>query len=258
VIIMPGRLNKKVAIVTGIASGIGRGVAALFAREGASVVGVDLNVEGARLAAEEARQGGGSIDVQAPVDLLQEETVEMLMADAADRYGGIDILVNAAAVAEFAWIQEMTRAQWQKTLSGELDTVFLCCRAVWPHLIKRDGGSIINFGSVAAYASTRMLPSLAHSAGKGGVKAMTLQLAMEGASHGIRANSISPGLIVSDATRAAFAANPGFKEEIERKVMLKRLGQPQDVAWAAVYLASEESSWVTGSDFVVDGGMRAW
>ncbi|HEV7443664.1 MAG TPA: SDR family oxidoreductase, partial [Steroidobacteraceae bacterium] len=86
----------------------------------------------------------------------------------------------------------------------------------------------------------------------------TLQLAMEGASHGIRANSISPGLIVSDATRAAFAANPGFKEEIERKVMLKRLGQPQDVAWAAVYLASEESSWVTGSDFVVDGGMRAW
>ena len=127
---MPGRLNKKVAIVTGIASGIGRGVAALFAREGASVVGVDLNVEGARLAAEEARQGGGSIDVQAPVDLLQEETVEMLMADVADRYGGIDILVNAAAVAEFAWIQEMTRAQWQKTLSGELDIVFLCCRAV--------------------------------------------------------------------------------------------------------------------------------
>lgn len=255
---MPGRLNKKVAIVTGIASGIGRGVAALFAREGASVVGVDLNVEGARLAAEEARLGGGSIDVQAPVDLLQEETVEMLMADVADRYGGIDILVNAAAVAEFAWIQEMTRAQWQKTLSGELDIVFLCCRAIWPHLIKRGGGSIINFGSVAAYASTRMLPSLAHSAGKGGVKAMTLQLAMEGASHGIRANSISPGLIVSDATRAAFAANPGFKEEIERKVMLKRLGQPQDVAWAAVYLASEESSWVTGSDFVVDGGMRAW
>jgi len=196
--------------------------------------------------------------VQAPVDLLKEPEVEKLMADVADRYGGIDILVNAAAVAEFAWIQEMTRAQWQKTLSGELDTVFLCCRAIWPYLIKRGGGSIINFGSVAAYASTRMLPSLAHSAGKGGVKAMTLQLAMEGGPHGIRANSISPGLIVSDATRAAFAANPGFKEEIERQVMIKRLGQPEDVAWAAVYLASEESSWVTGSDFVIDGGMRAW
>jgi NAD(P)-dependent dehydrogenase (short-subunit alcohol dehydrogenase family) len=255
---MPGRLNNKVAIVSGIASGIGRGVAAVFAREGASVVGVDLNVEGAISAGEEARQGSRGIDVQAPVDLLQEEAVEKLMADVAKRHGGIDVLVNAAAVAEFAWIQDMTRAQWQKTLSGELDIVFLCCRAVWPHLIKRGGGSIINFGSVAAHASTRMLPSLAHSAGKGGVKAMTLQLAMEGAPHGIRANSISPGLIVSDATRAAFAANPGFKEEIERQVMIKRLGRPEDVAWAAVYLASEESSWVTGSDFVIDGGMRAW
>lgn len=255
---MPGRLTNKVAIVSGIASGIGRGVASLFAREGASVVGVDRNVEGAMSAAEEARKLNGSIDVQAPVDLLQEEGIEKLMAYVAKGYGGIDILVNAAAVAEFAWIQDMTRAQWQKTLSGELDIVFLCCRAAWPYLLERGGGSIINFGSVAAYASTRMLPSLAHSAGKGGVKAMTLQLAMEGAPHGIRANSISPGLIVSDATRAAFAGNPGFQQEIERKVMLKRLGQPEDVAWAAVYLASEESSWVTGADFVVDGGMRAW
>ena len=255
---MPDRLKNKVAVVTGIASGIGRGVAAVFAREGASVVGVDLNVEGATAAAEEARQGSGGIDMQAPVDLLKEPEVEKLMSYVAERYGGIDILVNAAAVAEFAWIQEMTRAQWQKTISGELDIVFLSCRAAWPHLIKRGGGSVINFGSVAAHAATRMLPSLAHSAGKGGVKAMTLQLAMEGAPHDIRANSISPGLIVSDATRGAFAANPGFKEEIERQVMIKRLGRPEDVAWAAVYLASEDSSWVTGSDFVVDGGMRAW
>ena len=255
---MAGRLSSKVAIVTGIASGIGRGIAALFAREGARVVGVDRNVEGALAAAEEARNGSEGIDVQAPVDLLQEEEIEKLMSDVVKRHGGIDILVNAAAVAEFAWIQDMTRAQWQKTISGELDIVYLSCRAVWPHLLKRGGGSIINFGSVAAYASTRMLPALAHAAGKGGVKAMTLQLAMEGAPHGVRANSISPGLIVSDATRGAFAANPGFKEEIERKVMLKRLGQPEDVAWAAVYLASDESSWVTGSDFVIDGGMRAW
>jgi NAD(P)-dependent dehydrogenase (short-subunit alcohol dehydrogenase family) len=255
---MPGRLSNKVAIVSGIASGIGRGVATVFAREGASVVGVDLNVAGAMTAANEARQQNANIDVQAPVNLLDEEAIAKLMTDIVSRYGGIDILVNAAAVAEFAWIEQMTRAQWQKTLCGELDIVFLSCRAVWPHLIKRGGGSIINFGSVAAHAATRNLPSLAHSAGKGGVKAMTLQLAMEGAPHGIRANSISPGLIVSDATRAAFAENPGFKEEIERQVMIKRLGQPEDVAWGAVYLASDESSWVTGSDFVIDGGMRAW
>src|SRR6202012_3092357 len=129
-------------------------------------------------------------------------------------------------------------AQWKKTLVGELDVVFLACKAVWPYFIKRGGGSIINFASANAYVALPGSPALAHCAGKGGVLAMTRQLAMEGAPHGIRANTISPGLIVTGATRPVLE-NPGFHENVMNKLMLKRLGQPEDVAWCATYLASD-------------------
>ncbi|PZV38797.1 oxidoreductase [Mesorhizobium kowhaii] len=255
---MAGRLKDKVAVVTGIASGIGSGTAITFASEGATVVGVDINVDGATQVASIARDRGLDFDLRTPVDLLDEDAVHELMKTTAERYGGIDILVSAAAVVEFAWTPDMTLAQWRKTMVGELDIVFLSCRAVWPHLVRRGGGAIINFASVAAHQATRTLPAIAHAAGKGGIHAMTKQLAMEGAPHQIRANSLSPGLIVSDATQAAFAQNPGFREAIDAKVMLGRLGRPEDVAWAATFLASDEASWITGSDLVVDGGMTAW
>ncbi|MFM0175656.1 SDR family NAD(P)-dependent oxidoreductase [Paraburkholderia sediminicola] len=255
---MSDRLKGKVTVVTGIASGIGSGIALAFASEGAQVVGVDLNVAGAQAVAAKARERGFEISVEAPVNLLNENECQELMEGTASHYGGVDVLVNAAAVVEFAWIDEMTLAQWRKTIAGELDIVFLPCQAAWPHLLKRGRGSIINFASVAAHQATKALPAVAHAAGKGGIRAMTKQLAMEGARHGIRANSVSPGLIVSDATRAAFEQNPEFRKVIEDKIMLDRLGQPEDIAWAAVYLASDEASWVTGSDFVIDGGMTSW
>lgn len=255
---MSGRLAGKVAVVAGIGSGIGQGTALCFAAEGAMVIGTDINPDSAGATAALAHEQGHTIDVQAPLDMLDPQAVEALMFGAAERHGGIDILVNAAAVVEFAWVPSMTLEQWRRTMVGELDIVFLSCRAVWPHLIKRGGGAIINFGSIAAYGATKSLPAIAHSAGKGGVRAMTKQLAMEGAPHHIRANSISAGLIDSGSTREALDRVPGFRQAVEDKVMLDRLGRPEDAAWAATYLVSDEATWVTGADFVIDGGMNAW
>jgi NAD(P)-dependent dehydrogenase (short-subunit alcohol dehydrogenase family) len=179
------------------------------------------------------------------------------MDGAAERHGGLHVVLNAAAMAVFKWIEEMSYEEWRFTLTGELDTVFLACRAAWPHMKASGGASIINFASANAYVALEGSPALAHCAGKGGVLAMTRQLAMEGAPHGIRANTISPGMIVTGAT-APVLQQPGFKEQVLARAMIKRLGEPSDIAWCATYLASDESRHVTGADFSVDAGATAW
>jgi NAD(P)-dependent dehydrogenase (short-subunit alcohol dehydrogenase family) len=143
-------------------------------------------------------------------------------------------------------------------LTGELDSVFLMTRALWPQLKASGKASIINFASANARQALEGSPALAHTAGKGGVLAMTRQLAMEGALHGIRANTISPGFIQTAATKAHLAADPSFKDAVLAKNMIKRLGTPEDIAWCATWLASDEASYVTGGDFPVDAGATAW
>jgi NAD(P)-dependent dehydrogenase (short-subunit alcohol dehydrogenase family) len=257
--VLSNRLQSKVAVVTGIGSGIGQGCALMFARHGASVLGCDIDVEAAERAVMHAKQEGLPVQSMHPCDMSVPADVERLMSAAAERFGGIDILVNAAAFGAFAWIQDMDyRQQWKKTLVGELDVVFLACQAVWPHFIKRGAGSIINFASANAHVALPGSPALAHCAGKGGVLAMTRQLAMEGAPHGIRANTISPALVVTSATQPVLDNVPGFKETVMQKLMIKRLGQPEDIGWCATYLASDESGWVTAADFRIDGGSTAW
>jgi NAD(P)-dependent dehydrogenase (short-subunit alcohol dehydrogenase family) len=254
---LSNRLAGKVALVTGIGSGIGKGCALMFARHGAQVMGCDIQEATAEETLAIASRENLPIASIHPCDLTDPTDVRRLLDATIDRYSGIDILLNAAAFGAFAWIEEMDFVtQWKATLSGELDVVFLACKAAWPHLIKRGGGSIINFASANAYVALPGSPALAHCAGKGGVLAMTRQLALEGARHGIRANTISPGMIVTGATKPVLA-KPGFEENIMSRLMLKRLGQPEDVAWCATFLASDESSWVTGADFSVDGGATA-
>jgi NAD(P)-dependent dehydrogenase (short-subunit alcohol dehydrogenase family) len=257
--VLSNRLQSKVAVVTGIGSGIGQGCALMFARHGATVLGCDIDVEAAERAVTLAKQEDLPVHSMHPCDMSVPADVERLMSAAAERFGGIDILVNAAAFGAFAWIQDMDyRQQWKKTLVGELDVVFLACQAAWPHFIKRGAGSIINFASANAHVALPGSPALAHCAGKGGVLAMTRQLAMEGAAHGIRANTISPALVVTSATQPVLDNVPGFKETVMQKLMIKRLGQPEDIGWCATYLASDESSWVTAADFRIDGGSTAW
>jgi NAD(P)-dependent dehydrogenase (short-subunit alcohol dehydrogenase family) len=234
------RLAGKVAVVTGAANGIGRGCAELFAREGATVIGVDRE----------------------QCDLTDEAAVGALFAQISAEHGRIDVLVNAAAFAHFAWIEDLTYAQWKETLTGELDIVFLATKAAWPWLkasgINGHGASVINFASANARHALEGSPALAHCAGKGGVLAMTRQLAMEGAPHGIRANTIAPGFIRTAATERHLDTDPGFEQQVLAKNMLKRLGEPIDIAWCAVWLASDEARYVTGADIPVDAGATAW
>ncbi|WP_085318326.1 SDR family NAD(P)-dependent oxidoreductase [Derxia lacustris] len=252
------RLAGKVAVVTGIGSGIGRGIALMFARQGARVVGCDIDAAALAATLATAKTEGLDLQGHAALDLTVEGGADRLMAAAVARHGGIDILVNAAAFCVFEPVDRMSLDGWRNSLRGELDIVFLACRAAWPHLVARGGGAILNFASVNAYMALDGSAAVAHCAGKGGVLAMTRQLAMEGGPHGIRANTISPGFIVTGATRRHLDAVPTLVDEVLRKKMIRRVGQPDDIAWAATFLCSDEASWVTASDFGVDGGARAW
>lgn len=251
------RLAGKVALVTGIGGGIGKGCGLGFAEQGARVIGCDINAEAAKATEAEARAQGWDMTILAPIDMTSEADVKKLVAFAIETHGRLDILLNAAATAVFAWIEEMTLADWKKTLQGELDVVFLACKEAWPHLKQSGAASIINFASANAYMALDGSPALAHCAGKGGVLAMTRQLAMEGGPHNIRANTISPGLIVTPATSPVIA-DPKFLERVLTKKMIKRVGQPKDIAMCAIYLASDEAGWVTASDVSIDGGATAW
>ncbi|MFC3531233.1 SDR family NAD(P)-dependent oxidoreductase [Vogesella facilis] len=254
-----GRLAGKVAIVTGSGSGIGRGCALMFAREGARVVGADIDAAAAQDTVRLAAAEGLHIDSLQPCDLTDPAQVQALVDFTVARHGGLDVLVNAGAFGAFKWIEDMDyHADWKRTLSGELDVVFLPCQAAWPQLKARGGGAIINFASANAHGAFKPLPALAHCAGKGGVLAMTRQLAMEGGAHGIRANTISPALIETSATRIPLSTIPGFRDAVLDKTMIKRLGQPEDIGWCAIFLASDEASWITGADIPVDGGSTAW
>ncbi len=253
-----GRLADKIAVVTGAANGIGEGCARMFAQAGAHVIGCDIDETAARAAIARAADNGIVLDIIAPCDLTDEHAVLETVDAIGAAHGRIDILVNAAAMATFNWIEDLSFANWRRTLTGELDIVFLMTRAAWPYLKASGAASIVNFASANAYHALAGSPALAHCAGKGGVLAMTRQLAMEGAAHRIRANTISPGFIQTAATAAHLAADPGFEQQVLVKNMVKRLGTPEDIAYCATWLASDEASYVTGADIAVDAGATAW
>jgi NAD(P)-dependent dehydrogenase (short-subunit alcohol dehydrogenase family) len=251
------RLAGKVALVTGIGSGIGKASALLFARQGARVYGSDIDLDTAQTTAAQAAEAGFPFAGVSKVDLAREEEIRQWVAQAGLAEGGVDVLLNVAADVRWGWIADVTRADFRYTLEMVVDIVFVACQAVWPQMQQRGGGSIITISSANAHQALKGSPALAYVAGKGAVNAMTRQLAMEGAPLGIRANSIAPGLIVSKGTRDVLA-DPARAEQLRQGHMIDRLGQPEDIAWAALYLASDESSWVTASDLRVDGGATQW
>jgi NAD(P)-dependent dehydrogenase (short-subunit alcohol dehydrogenase family) len=251
------RWQGRVVVVTGSGSGIGKECALRFAREGATVIGADLDSHAAQQTIDEAAAESLTIVGVHPVDLTTPAGAAVV-ADAAEPYGHVNVLINAAASAVFAWIEELSYDDWRTTLAAEIDSVFLVTQALWSLMRSADECSIINFASANAHVALAGSGALAHCAGKGGVMAMTRQLAMEGGPHNIRANTISPALILTTATRAHLESVPELRARILEKMMIKRLGETSDVANLAVFLASEESSWITASDFRLDGGATAW
>jgi NAD(P)-dependent dehydrogenase (short-subunit alcohol dehydrogenase family) len=255
---MSGRLKGKIALVTGVGGGIGKGCALRFAEQGAIVIGADINRDMAEQTAAEARDRGLTIDIVAPCDLTVAADVQRYVEAAGQRHGRIDILLNAAAIPpHMASVAAMDYAgEWTPTMVGEVDIVFLACKMAWPYLLKSECASIINFASVNAFRASTNFGMAAHCAGKAAVLALTRQLAVEGGPH-IRANTISPGLIVTPATRLAGATEGEVRERLLARIPMRRLGQPDDIAWCAVYLASDEAGWATGANFPVDGGAMA-
>jgi NAD(P)-dependent dehydrogenase (short-subunit alcohol dehydrogenase family) len=250
------RLSKKVCIITGTGGSVGRAAALAFTHEDALVVGSDVNVAAAEATADMVHaQGGVMISLQ-PCHLTKPAECQALVDFAVRTYGRIDVLFNNAAMAYFNWLEDITDEEWNRDLREEIDLVFFLTRAAWPHL-KATHGVVVNTASLNGLLSFKTLGSLAHTTAKAGIIGMTRQLAMEGREHGIRANSISPGLIETNQTREQLK-DPEWASAMLGKTLLGRLGRPEEVANVALFLASQESSYVTGVDIVIDGGMKVW
>lgn len=249
------RLSGKVALITGTGGGQGRAAALLFAREGALVAGCDVNAAAHAQTCELLRSEGLEMSGRAPLDLGDPEQARNWVEEAAAAYGHIDILYNNASAARFGPIADFSIEDWHYTIRNELDLIFFTTKYAWPHLI-RQGGVIINIASTAAWGGSKAAGISAHAAAKGAVVAFTRQLAVEGAPHSIRAVSISPGFVATPGT-AAFMEDPVAKATLLDGILMERAGQPEEIVSLALFVASGEASFLTGSDLVIDGGLLA-
>lgn len=234
---MSGRLQGRVALISGTARGQGAEAKRRFEAEGATVVGGDILTD----------------DDTPYLDVTDEDSVAAWVRRAVDAHGRIDILYNNAGAVRFGAIEEQPFSDWRFTLAAELDSIFLACKHAWPHL-RASRGVILNIGSTAGITGSMTNQRVAHTASKGGVIAVTRQLAAEGAPHGIRANAISPGMIATPGAEQNLLAPDHPMRGIARAIPLGRLGTAQDVIPAAVFLCSDEAAYITGANLVVDGG----
>jgi NAD(P)-dependent dehydrogenase (short-subunit alcohol dehydrogenase family) len=243
-----GRLDGKVAVITGAASGIGRASARKFAAEGAHVVVADL-ADGSELAQEI-----GGLFVHA--DVTSADDVQAMYAAAVERFGGIDVLFNNAGISppDDDSILETELDAWRRVQEVNLTSVYLCCRYGIPHLLERGGGSVVNTASFVAVMGAAT-SQISYTASKGGVLAMSRELGVQFARQGVRVNALCPGPVNTPLLQELFAKDPERAARRLVHIPLGRFAEPEEIAAAASFLASDDASFITASTFLVDGGI---
>jgi len=241
-----GRLEGKVCVVTGSASGIGAESARLFAAEGAEVVGIDLDAE----------QAVGALTIAA--DVSDEEQVRAALATAHEQFGRIDVLMNNAGIypTDDGSVLETTLESWQRVQDVNLRSVFLCCKHGIPRLIEAGGGSVINVASFVAMVGAAVSQG-SYTASKGAVLSLSRELGVEFAGRGVRVNALCPGPVNTPLLKGLFAKDPERAAKRLVHIPMGRFGEPEEIASAALFLASDESSFVTASTFMADGGLSS-
>ena len=248
-----GKLNGKIAVVTGASKGIGAGIAKQFAEEGASVIVnyASSKSDADKVVDEISKRGGKAVAVQGSV--AKKSEVEALFAAAEKAFGKIDILVNNAGVYEFAPLEDVTEKQFHWHFDTNVLGMLLVTQEALKHF-NSNGGSIVNISSLVSQAS---IPNAsAYSGTKGAVDAITRSLSAELGPRKIRVNSINPGMVITEGVKTAGFEGTDFQKDIEKRTPLGRIGQPEDIAPAAVFFASGDSAWITGETLVIAGGLR--
>jgi len=253
-----GRVDEKVAIVTGGALGIGRATAQLLAREGATVAITDINDDAGEAVAQDIADAGGTARYW-HVDVSDEDAVREAFDAVADAFGGIDVLVNNAGIAGTDKpTDELTKEEWDEVMAINVNGVFYCTKHAVPHMKAQGGGSIINLSSIYGIISAPDIPP--YHASKGAVRSMTKTDALLYAEDAIRVNSVHPGFIWTPLVEEYLGEQGDVdegREELNALHPLGHIGAPDDIAYGILYLASDESSFMTGSELVIDGGYTA-
>ena len=250
---MAGRLQGKVCVITGAGSGMGRDAAILFTEEGASVCVADVDSAAAE---ETAALCPGSLSQQ--VDVADEESVAAMMTATASRFGGIDVLYNNAGISpgDDGSVLETSIEAWDRVQAVNTKGVFLCCKHGIPYLLERGGGSVINVASFVAIVGAAT-SQISYTASKGAVLSMTRELAVQFAREGVRVNALCPGPVETPLLLSIFGDDPAALERRRAHWPTGRLAKPREIVNGALFLASDESSYVTGATFLVDGGLTA-
>jgi NAD(P)-dependent dehydrogenase (short-subunit alcohol dehydrogenase family) len=247
------RLQNKIAIITGAGSGIGRGIALAFVKEGAGIVVADWSEQGGKETVEQIRKIKGKA-VFIKTDVSKTADIDKMVKTCLDKFGRVDILVNNAGIVKFGPLHQTKEEDWEAVLNINLKSVFLGSKRVIPEMLKQGQGKIINITSIAGLVGFENIGP--YCASKAGIIALTREMALEYAKHKINVNCIAPGVIKTAMTKDMLA-DPAQKQFFESSTPYPRLGEPEDIAMAAVYLASDESDFVNGEVLVVDGGWLA-
>ena len=251
------RLSGKVALITGGGTGIGRACALQFSREGARVAVAGRRREPLAAVVAEIQAAGGQA-LSASCDVAKSEQVERTIREVVAQFGALHVLVNNAGILHVGSIEETSEAEWDRLMDVDLKGVFLVSRAALPEL-RKSGGAIVNIGSVLGLVG--MKKRAAYAAAKGGVTMLTKAMALDHAQEGIRVNCICPAIVETDLVQTILSQAPDRVAAVRLRtaqIPLGRMGKPEDVAALAVFLASEESSWLTGAAIALDGGLTAY